>query len=94
MKSKLFKAVAVSSNANSFGLHQHVLLAKDGQAFKALKTGQFKMKQGENIRLRLVDPTKPAELHNIQWGPAGFECPENCPNAPKAVVKEVWQVLK
>ena len=94
MKSKLFKAVAVSSNANSFGLNQHVLLAKDGQAFKALKTGQFKMKQGENVHLHLCCPDKPAALHNIQWGPAGFECPENCPPAPPAVVKEVWQVLK
>jgi hypothetical protein len=84
---KPFKVVAVSSNTNSFGLNQMVLVAKDGNCFKACKyNGIEPLKQGD-IVIVPVD----GEALRPNFALAGFEIPELLPNAPQDVVNEVWK---
>ncbi len=76
---KLFKVVAVSSNTNSFGLHGVIMIAQDGEAWKAAH-GQLQLpKQGDTLR---IDPTA--------WGASGFEIPEKLPQPPAEVIAEAW----
>jgi len=78
-ESKLFKVVAVSSNTNSFGLYGVIMIAQDGEAWKAAH-GQLGLpKQGDTL---LIDPTA--------WGASGFEIPEKLPQPPAEVVSEAW----
>jgi hypothetical protein len=95
---KIFRVAAVSSNANSFGLHQFILIAEDGTAWKAC---------GNYLKVR--DLPKGAEvtaimLHNGNPYFEGFELQETMPEAidgqgrtispvgraPADVVKQVW----
>lgn len=79
---KSFKVVAVSLNANSFGLHSVVFMARDGTAVEGLRTRQFKPKEGDVLSLG------PNPLDDLTS--RGYECPRSLPKAPKNVVQEVW----
>jgi glycine cleavage system H lipoate-binding protein len=87
---KPFKVASVSSNANSFGLHGHVLVAKDGTAFEVGITGQFKLAKGDIIE---VECHTPGNFMNWQKNSAGvtIEIPRALGKAPAAAVKEVWK---
>jgi hypothetical protein len=84
---KRFKVAAVSSNANSFGLHNVVLVAKDGEAW-SVKASQYNLPEKGMTYI-------PNKTRN-GWGWAegwGFEIPERLhPDAPPAVVSEVWGI--
>ena len=80
-----FKVASVSTNANSFGLLGHILVAKNGTAFECGKTRQFAHTKGDIVK---VECHYPGGFFN--WAGAGFEIPHALPNAPRKVVKEVW----
>jgi hypothetical protein len=82
-----FKVAAVSSNTNSFGLHQVILVAQDGTALKALRTQQFVPKKGD-----VLDLDGDALLGYLgSLMKLSYECPERiAPDAPPGVVREVW----
>lgn len=85
-----FKVVAVSSNTNSFGLFQCVLLAKNGLAYKACANSLNIPKQGDTVSI----PYKagPMGIEDARLNFAGkFEIPERMDDAPQEIVDEVWQ---
>lgn len=86
VKKKTFMVVAVSSNCNSFGLHNVVMISRDGVAVKGLKTGQFLPQQNSTIELMEDDPLQSLTL-------LGYECPEKLTDPPEGVVTEVWKGL-
>lgn len=84
IESKQFKVSALSSNLNSFGLRNHILIAEDGEAWQAAASELNVRKQGEIIKLHL-------DLNDVpDFAYAGFEIPSRLPNAPRNVVNEVW----
>lgn len=84
-ETKSFKVVAVSSNCNSFGLRQHVLVAKDGEAYTGCITEQFAKKQGDVLEVPLNPKT-----FQLEFAPLGIELPNKLPRAPRGVVDQVW----
>lgn len=85
---KNFKVVAVSDNTNSFGLHQMVVVAKDGTAYKTCASYLNVKKKGEilvqNYNLTLNgDPTNQHFL--------GCELTEKIEDAPTEVIQEIWK---
>ena len=65
-----FKVASVSTNANSFGLLGHILVAKNGTAFECGKTRQFAHTKGDIVK---VECHYPGGFFN--WAGAGFEIP-------------------
>ena len=85
---KKFMVAAVSSNTNSFGLHNVVMVAKDGEAW-SVKASPYNLPEKGMTYV-------PHSIGNGEWGWAdgwGFEIPERLsPDAPPEVVREVWGV--
>ena len=81
---KSFKVVAVSKNANSFGLHGHILVARDRTTYEAAKTGQFKHAEGDILEIPVSDYGVPS------WAACGFEIPRRLPKAPIKVARLIW----
>lgn len=85
-----FKVVAVSSNTNSFGLFQCVLIAKNGLAYKACANSLNIPKEGDTVNI----PYKAGGngISNATLNFAGrFEIPERIEDAPQEIIDEVWQ---
>lgn len=80
----IFKVAAVSSNMNSFGLRQFIMVANDGAACKAL---------GNSVRVERYKAGRSVSIVNLDSLTAlGFECPEWIPGvAPPEVVREVFK---
>ena len=78
-KRKEYKVVAVSENANNFGLRSMILIARDGEAWKAAANDLNLSKKGETL-----------EVFGHDFSLLGFEIPERLPDAPPDVVKQVW----
>lgn len=86
-----FRVVTVSQNANAFGLHGHVLMSRDGEAWEVARSrGPWNDSQwdsGDDIKL-------PAVMHDgnpvIQWAEVSCEIPRRLPDAPAAVIKSVF----
>ncbi len=76
---KNFKVVAVSTNQNSFGLHGVIMIAEDGEAWKAAHGSLELPKQGDMLKIDLG-----------AWGASGFEIPEKLPAPPADVIAQVW----
>jgi hypothetical protein len=76
---KNFKVVAKSSNTNSFGLHQFVVMATDGEAYKIHGSMYVKKDRGDIVP-------------RIDGAFIGFEMPEKLDNAPEEVVKAVFNL--
>lgn len=85
---KQFTVAAVSKNHNSFGLHEHILVARDCTVYRALKTFQFKHEVGDVIDVPVDENDRPI------FARLSFECPEECPKAPQPVVDAVWDGAK
>ena len=51
-----FKVVAVSSNTNSFGLYQCVMVSKSGKGYKACASYLSIPKQGDILLIKLTRP--------------------------------------
>ena len=86
--SKAFKVIAVSSNHNSIGLRNHVMVAKDGESWSAGKSIASKRpnQQGDIIIV-------PYTNGHPQWAALGFQIPKRLePDAPPNVLKEVWKI--
>ena len=76
---KEFKVLAKSSNTNSFGLHQFVVLSTDGECYKIHGSMYVNKDKGD-----IVQQTDGRFI--------GFEMPEKMPKAPEGVIKEVFNV--
>jgi hypothetical protein len=89
METKTFRVVAVTTNANSFGLKQMVLLAQDGTAYKACANSIRLRQRGEDVTVPFDEGEQEYDFTSL-----GFELPEKMPDAPKdvldAVIEEVW----
>lgn len=88
---KLIKVVSISSNANSFGLKGHVLVAKDGEAWEvgrsAYTTEPYKV--GDIITVEYPDTMKP-EARSPLWYRGGFEIPRKLDTCPPKLLKQFW----
>lgn len=86
-----FAIVMVSSNANSFGLHGHILVDKTGRAFEAARArGPWltDLASGDTINLR--ETISPGG-ENFDWARNSFEIPRRLkPDMPASLLKEVW----
>lgn len=76
--SKQFKVIAVSENTNSFGLHQMILVAQDGETWKVASNAIRVKEKGDVIIL------------DKSWSHLGFEIPEQIDDAPNQIIKSVW----
>lgn len=81
-----YRVVAVSSNANSFGLKQCVMVARDGSAYTACANSLNLPKQGEDIFIPFVSEksTRP------NFAAKGFEIPEQIESPPQEVLNEIY----
>lgn len=84
--SKKFKVLAVSVNANDFGLQQAVFVAEDGTALTGLRTSQFIPKKHDTFLL--------TEPYENALSTLGYECPNMVDPAPQEAIDEVWNVEK
>jgi hypothetical protein len=86
---KQFKVALVSSNTNSFGLKNHILIARDGTAYSACKTAQFAHQKGDIVE---IECTTPGNFFN--FSKAGFELPQNMEltngKPSQALINEIW----
>jgi hypothetical protein len=74
---KEFKVIAKSSNTNSFGLYQFVVVATDGQAFKLHGSMYVGKETGDTVQ-------------QVDGSFIGFEMPEEQERAPEGVIKEIF----
>lgn len=81
---KVFTIASVSSNANSFGLYGHILVARDGEAWEVGLNYLNKRTKGTQIVMPLDNGGGP------RWALIGAEIPKLLPKAPKAVLREVF----
>ena len=86
MRTKNFKVLTVSDNPNSFGLHGHILVAKDGEAYEVGRS------RGDWLTPWNKGDIVPITFHrrNPNWAGLSVEIPRKLPKAPAKVVKEVW----
>ena len=105
MKNKMFQVIGVSSNANSFGLHGIMLVAKDGTAIEAGCSihggGQpNEIRAGHHVALPLVNDGIEDIVACLNWQDArlvetneriSFEIPTLRHPCPKALVKKFWK---
>ena len=84
MECKLFAIIAVSLNANSFGLKRFVAIAQDGTAFAAHANSIRVPRQGAKIYVRLD------ELGQVDDAQMGWECREVLPKPSKKDIQEVF----
>ena len=87
--SKEFKVVAKSSNTNSFGLYQMIVIAKDGEAYKTCASMYNAKEQGESVHQTVISDDKTGEIKERYF--LGHELTEKSPEAPKEVIDEVWK---
>ena len=86
---KEFRIARLSINANSFGLHHAVLVARDGQAFEAhpSKFGLGDKTQGSVVKVRCkVNDVGEPDLSSLGWEMCYF-----LPDAPQAGANERWK---
>ena len=87
LSTKAFKLVHVSQNANSFGLHGHVLVAQDGTGCEAARcrtTPGYDVPSGTIITFTLDVRGNP------EWAKLGFEIPRDLPTYPACLVAKFW----
>ena len=89
--SKSFRVVSRSSNANRFGLHGHILVARDGEAWevgRAVGPWLDEWPKGKDVILpyRVVDghPSEDLVFPNC-------EIPRSLPKCPAGAVKELYE---
>lgn len=83
-----FKVAAKSSNTNSFGLYQMIVISRQGEVFKT-HASMYNVKEiGEviNMHFNLNDDT--GEVSNRHF--IGTEMTSKLPNAPQNVVDELF----
>lgn len=88
MYSENFKVVAVSSNSNSFGLRQIVLVAKSGVAFKACASYMNLPKKDSTVNVPVL--VKNEIVVGYDLAALGYELPERMDNCPAPVLAEIF----
>jgi hypothetical protein len=83
-RTKRFRVAAVSSNRNSFGLTGLVLVARDGTAYQVGASDLHVHRKGSVVAVPITG------RRCLNFARLGFEIPERLPQAPPAVVAEVW----
>lgn len=89
---KLFKVAALSTNHNSFGLRQNLLVARDGYTVSALRSiAQEQWAVGQVIALPMI--TQDGCSWPDPWTTAQFgcECVEQLAKAPSKMIKHIWE---
>lgn len=84
---KSFRVVLRSSNANSFGLSKHVILARDGECFSFCRSRgpwNSELPAGTDIVLPLDHEGR------VCWRNFSAELVERLPDAPASVVRECF----
>lgn len=84
---KSFRVILRSINANSFGLSNHVILARDGECFAFLRSRgawNAELPQGTDITLPLDAEGR------VSWRNFSAECVQRLPVAPWSVVAECF----
>jgi hypothetical protein len=84
IKTILFRLAAISENANSFGHHGHIFVARNGECWQMSGyRGTIKPKIGDGVEV-------PVKNGVPQWGQFGFEIPEQMGNASSEQISSVW----
>lgn len=92
-KTKRFKVVAISSNAQSFGHSGHIMVAEDGTAVEGGRQRQEMNPTIPNLNKGdILEFQVDAEGFPSNWHAHRFETinPFKDGKAPAAIVKEVW----
>lgn len=76
---KIFKVAAVSSNTNSFGLKQMVVVAEDGTAYKTCANYLNVKEKGDTITM-------------VDGMFRGCELTEKITKMHKSIVRELWDI--
>ena len=85
MKTKSFRVAAISENANSFGLRQHIMIPRTGQAWKVHKSICLPWKLHQDIAVPID------ENDQFQWAMVRVEMPEEIELLPpEKLIKEVY----
>lgn len=79
MTNKEFKVVAKSNNTNSFGLHQFVVVATDGECYKIHGSRYVDKEPGD-----IIEQTGGVFI--------GFELPEKQADCPAPVLVEIFNM--
>jgi len=85
---EIFKVIAVSSNTNSFGLKQCVMVSVKGIAFKACANDLNMPKKDSEIS---VPVSISGEKANFDFASLGFEIPEKTEDCPEEVLAEIFK---
>lgn len=83
-----YKVVTVSENTNSFGLRQHIMVARGGEVYKVCRSispEDDQWKKGDLIDVPTTD------FRNPQFEKLRCELVEQLPDAPPAVIREVFK---
>jgi hypothetical protein len=86
-----FKVIAVSSNANSFGLKQCVLVARNGLAYTVCANSLNIPKKGDTVTIPYQMGANGLEDATLNFAAKSFEIPERIVDAPQGVIDEVWK---
>lgn len=81
-----FKVVTVSSNTNSFGLKQCIMVAKNGTAYKACANSLNIPKAGDVVSIPYIGEDNPT----LSFSHKGFEIPEELDTCPSDAVIDIW----
>ena len=90
MYTKPFRVAAISDNTNSFGLHQVILVAQKGEAYKACASYINLPKKGDDVFVPLI-LDKEGNVTGLNFAALGYEIPEKMQDAPKQVVDEIFE---
>ena len=90
---KLFKVAALSSNHNSFGLRQSILVARDGYAVSALRSianEQWTVGQIVGVPMLTADGCTWPDHYSL--ASMSCECVEQMAKAPSKLVEHIWNL--
>jgi len=83
-----FRVASISTKANSFGLHGHIMVATTGEAWEVARSRGCHLpawNKGQDITVPLDGLLAP------EWHRLNCEIPRQLPRAPKGVVKEIYR---
>jgi hypothetical protein len=90
---KLFKVAALSSNHNSFGLRQNLLVARDGYAVSALRSiAQEQWTVGQIIGVPMLAEDGIDHIDHFGLASMSCECVNRMAKAPSKLVEHIWNL--
>lgn len=86
-----FKIVAVSSNTNSFGLNQIVLVSRTGEGWAVCKSLYIPEERQRWSHGNVINVPTDETLTDRDWHLLGVEIPRRLsPDAPPKALREIW----